>query len=231
MDEIEEPIGPILTFLLFASIYYLIRRGSGSYFINKGLLEIFVVAFLIVSGSSIVWISRYYMPHLTLNNFSGSILGRPIVLKDKDGFEWAVYNTGESLNPVHLKGKLMTVVVPWRQINLTGQNHVGKTFVRLAPLSFLPPVVHTFLINNKEDYNLDKIKFGRNSEEFRHKNFEIEDYEAEMDTLHSQINLRNDLLQGRNEIFEEQLEFAKKMSSGKRSIFDVFRRPKPESEE
>lgn len=220
---------PIFTFFFFAILYYVFRKDAGDYTINKGVIEIMAVAFAIISGQTVLWISRYYMSQVTVNGFSGSILGRPVLLKDAHNISWVIFNTGEFLEPFHGKGKLATLVVPRSQINRSGKNYVGLTFVRKTPIKNLPTVVHSFLVHNQKDYNLNVIYFGKYSEQFIHQNPEITDFEAQVQNLYSQVNMRDDLLEGRNDILIEHKKFAEEMTDSKSRWTDVFRR-KPEAD-
>jgi hypothetical protein len=186
------------------------------------LTEVFVVGFLLIAGQTVLWVSRYFMPHVAVNGFSGSILGRPVLRKDDREIIWCIFNTGESLEPFHFRGKIATLVVPYSQMNKAGRNYVGRTFVRRTPWKNLPHVVKTYLTNHSKDFNTDNIYFGVADEEFLHKNPDVENYEAYIEQLNRQINLRNDLLEGRNDELVEMKKFAEEMSGTKRRFFGLL---------
>ena len=207
-------------------IIYWFGKDWGDYQIKIVIVWIFIITFAIVSGQTIMWVSRYYMPHVTVNNFSGSILGKPVLLKDKIGILWAVINTGEYLEPFHSRGKLATLIVPWCQLHEAGRNYVGLTFVKRVPIEtkLIPPVVYSYLMHNKSDYTQAYVYFGKYSEQFIHENPKIVDIEAEFSALQAQINTRNDLLEGRNDALIEQKKFAEEMVGGGSSWWNIFKR-------
>lgn len=221
----NEDINMSVAFYLFIALIYIVFRfEAGEYSVNKGFFEVILVSCAIVSGSTLVWASRYSMPHVTVNGFSGSILGRPVLIKDNNDVCWAIFNTGVYLEPIHGKGKLATLIVPQEQLNLAGSNFVGLTFVKKTPPNFLPPVVYKFILRNSTDFNTTNIYFGKYSEEFEHQNPQISDFEIQIENLFGQINLRDDLLEGRNDALIEQKKFADQMTESRRSWTDIFRR-------
>jgi hypothetical protein len=211
-------------FIFVAIVYYFIRRSAGEYLVSKPIAEVFIIAFLVISSQTVLWISRYKMPHVTVNNFSGSILGRPIVLQDNYGIKWALFNTGEFLEPFHGRGKLATLVVPFNQLKRAGRNYVGMAFVRRTPLRFLPPIVNKYLRFQAIDYNLKNIFFGKFSEDFEHANPDITSYEEKISSLHSQVNFRDKLIEGNNDEIIEQIELGKKLSGQDDKWWKAFRR-------
>ena len=223
-DE-ELPYGSIFLFLLASAIYYFLFKNTGDVSISKPIVHIFLVALCILGGSSVVWISRYYMPHVTCNGHSGSIYGKPVRLVDNHGIAWNVFNTGDSMMPVYMRGKLCTLVVPVSQMNEANNYWVGKTFVKLAPLKALPSVIYRFLVRHSSDYNLDKVKYGFHAEEFVHQEPQIASYEAQIENLNSQINLRDDLIERRNDELIEMVEFGKSVSGIQGHWYD-FLKPK-----
>lgn len=183
-------------------------------------------------GSLAVWVSRYRMPHVTVNNFSGSILGRPVVVKDHEGIFWAIFNTGEYLQPIHHPGKIATLVVPYNQINQAGKNYVGRTFVRRTPFNGLPNIVKHYLTRHKKDFNTNDIFYGKFSEEFVHENPSITDYEQQIENLNTMVNLRDDLLEGRNDQLLDMVEFGKRVSGNQKHWWEAFKRsPTADKEE
>jgi hypothetical protein len=221
----------VFLFIFLAFIWYLIRQSSGYYYISKGLFEVIVVALIIIGGQTILWISRYYMPHITANGFTGSILDRPVLLKDKRDVIWAVFNTGESLEPFHFRGKLATIVLPYSQLHRAGRNFISKTFCRRTPFMKLPPVVYRYLQAHASEFNTDVIYFGKYSEEFAHADPDRVEHEAEIDNLNAQINLRDDLLEGKNDALIEQKKFAEEMTGSQRKWYEFFKRSKDADEE
>jgi hypothetical protein len=224
----------VFLFTLGCALYWLFRikiQHAGSYTITKPLVEISVVVLIYSLGQLTIWISRYSMSHVACNGFSGSILGKPVILKDNNQTFWCVFNTGEFLEPFHGAGKIATLIIPLNQLNEAGKNYVSRTFVKKSTFHRIPPVVYNFLIRNPDNYNTEEIYFGFYSEEFLHENPNLASLEQEITNLYDQLNLRQDLLEGRNDAFEEQMEFAKKMSGNKRSILDVFgRNPKADTD-
>jgi hypothetical protein len=240
MDFEERGIGMrVLLFIFVACLYFLIRRGHGDYYISKALTEIFVVAFLIISSQTVLWVSRYYMPHVTVNGLSGSILGRPTIIKGSGtrkgsglvSESWAVFNTGESLEPVHIRGKLATLIIPYSQLRRAGRNFVARTFVRKVPFHSVPPCVYSYLVHYSGDYNTENIFFGKFTEEFEADNPNIMDQEAHIQQLNTQVNLRGDLLEGRNDMLVEMKKFAEEMSGSRKKWFEIFKRSKEADEE
>lgn len=227
-------ITQVVFFVFFAILYYFFRnevQNAGDYTINQPIVEIFVIAFLIVSGQTVIWVSRYYMPHVTVNGFSGSILGRPVYLKDVYGFTWAIFNTGEYLEPFHGKGKLSTLIVPASSLRRSGRNYVSLTFVKRFNYLKLPNVVYSYLVENSNDYNTKVVYYGKYSEEFLHQDPQVSDHELQIESLNQQVNLRNDLLENRNDVLIEHKKFADELSGTKTGLFSFLRRKKTADEE
>jgi hypothetical protein len=230
----------VLLFVFGACIYYMVRRDAGDYYINKGIVEIFCAGFLMISSQTIMWVSRYYMPHVAVNGHSGSILGRPVVVKGS-GYkntnqetinpEWSIFNTGESLEPFHMRGKLSTLVVPTNQILRAGSNYIGRVFVRKVPFDSLPPEVYSYLVHHGSDYNKDVIYFGMYSEEFTFDNPDAIDHQSQVAKLNGQINFRNDLLEGRNDSLIEMKKMAEEVTGSNKKWYEALRRPKDADEE
>lgn len=225
--ETEDFTTKLVMLIFFAVLYFIFRakiQQAGDYSITKPIVEIFVVIFLIFTSQTVVWISRYYMPKVAVNNFSGSILGRPVVIKDRYDQSWALFNTGEYLEPFHGKGKLATLVIPLEHLRQAGKNFLGLTFVRIIPAKKLPPVVYSYLMHHSVDYNLQRVYFGKFTEEFQQDNPEAIDYELQIQSLQQQINLRDDLLEGRNDELVEMKKFAEEMSGSKQKWYEIFKR-------
>lgn len=217
----EEPVvfgRDFIIFGIFALIWYFVNQEAGFYTIKKPLFEIILVFLALVVGKLATWVSRYHMGWVATNNFAGSILGDPIVLKDAHGIRWAVFNTGVSLYPVPMQGKLATLILPFEQINKSGKNYVARTFVKRTPVRMIPPVVYKFLMHNKSNYNTTEVFYGKYDQEFMHENPKTADYEQREQDLFSQINLRGDLLEGRNDEFTEMHEFAKELTGQNKGI-------------
>jgi hypothetical protein len=220
---------PILIFIFFGVLWYLIRRSAGDYYISKGIFEVLALAFVLVASQAILWISRYYMPHVTVNGFSGSILGRPVLIKEvsldkkEEDIYYAVFNTGEFLEPFHGRGKLATLVVPWNQLNQAGRNFVGLTFVKKTPVRSLPPLVYRYLLRSGL-YNVENVYFGKYAEKFQHVDPKVALYEDQLENVQSQVNLRNDLIDDRNDVLAEQVKTAEELTHSKRSWLDFLRR-------
>lgn len=240
MDK-DEQLPKILVFIFAAIIYFVFRhyiQGAGQYGISKPIVEIFVIIFIYFSTSSIIWVSRYYMPHVAVNNFSGSILGRPIVinqqyrLKDKlVNFSFAVFNTGEFLEPFHGKGKIATLVVPFTQLKSVGRNWIGTTFVKKFPLKLLPPNVYNYLIHHKSEFNLENIYYGKYSEDFISSNPDVEMLEQQLEASYQHTNFLRDILERRNDDLIEMTELGKKLSGSEKPWYSAFIPSKSQSEE
>jgi hypothetical protein len=235
MSEIEQDnndnVMKFLMFVVLAIVYWYIRKDSGDYSLSKGIFEIIVVVFAWIAGQTVIWISRYNMPSVTVNNFSGSTLGYPVVVFGDDGQKWAIFNTGEYLKPFHGRGKLATLIVPANQVHSVGRNFVAKTFVQKINLNELPHQVYQYLKHYESDFNIEVVYFGKYDEPFIHKNPEVEDYESQIVRYNQQINIRNDLLEGRNDMLLESKRFADEMTGNKTTLLDIFKRKKESDEE
>lgn len=232
MEEENDTFINVIIFVFFAIIFYLAGEYFkwGFYTIKVSITWIFSVAFCMITGQTLMWISRYFMPHFTANGVSGSILGRPIRIRDKDGMEWAVFNLGECLEPFHFKGKISTAVCPWSQLNRAGRNYIAKTFMRRVLPGSIPSVVYNFLQHNKDDFNVKIIYYGKFDEEFLHKNPEISDYEDKIASLNTRINLDKDIIEGRNDVLVEMKKFADEMSGNGFSWTSIFKRKERQDE-
>ncbi len=224
-------VSKVIVFTLIGIVYYLIRRDSGEYYMSKPIMEILVFSFFVVAGQTILWWSRYYMPHVTVNGASHSILGRPIVLQDKDKSEWLVFNCGESLEPFHFRGKLGTLVVPKPSMKRAGRNYVGLPFVKRTPVLALPKVVSRYLFRNKDQYNIEKIMFGRYTEEFLIDNPQIPDFEDVRENLLTQINLLTRVIEGNNDHLLEMMEMARSITGEKKKWYQVFKKDEEKVQE
>jgi hypothetical protein len=210
-------------------LYYFIRRDAGDYYINKGIIEMTYLAFIPwLMTTAILWKARYQMFHVTVDGFSGSFMGTPPMVKDHK-IIYAIINTGESIDPVHVKGKLATLVIPRNQLNKVGNNLVGSTKVKKLPLHKLPRNVYRYVRDHETDFNIDNVYFGFYDRSFMHENPDLKQLEADLENIHALINEQDDLLEGKNDRLIEQMEFAKQIS-GKPSWIEMFRRP-PRSDE
>ena len=242
MKEDNKDFGvKILIFCFIGCVYYLIRKDSGDYYINKGIMEVLVIGCLILFSQTVMWVSRYYMPQVTVNGHTGSILGRPIVVKSSGVSrpgdsstiqkQYSVFNTGESLEPFHIRGKLSTLVVPKEQIHRSGQNYIGRVFVRKVQYESLPPEVYSYLQHHSGDFNTEVIYYGEYSEEYTFNNPDTIDYQAQITKLNSQINIRNDIIEGRNDLLVEMKKMAEEVSGSNKKWYEVLRRPEQRRED
>ena len=164
------------------------------------------------------------MGHITLNGFSGSILGRPDVVKDKKGIKWAIFNTGEYLDPIHGRGKLATCVVPLNQVKRVGRNYISSTLVQLKPFRLLPSFVNNYLRYESQRFNSTKVYFGYVDEEFAHVNPDFDDLQDKIDALESRVNSQRKIIEGKNDELIEQIELNKKITGNENPIFGFLRR-------
>ena len=202
----------VFVFLGLSALFYLATQDMGYLQIKHGFFWPCVVGALIISGQTIIWWSRYGMPKVVLNGFNGSIWGRPVPVRDNKGKLWAVFNTGVFKEPVHGKGKLATVIVPWNQLKKSGMNYHGSTLVQKKPFKLLPTFLFNYLRYNKENFNINKIYFGFVDEKFSHENPKFEDVQAEIESLNSLINSQRLKIEGSNDELIEQVELMKKVS-------------------
>lgn len=214
----------VLIFVGISIVFFLIMKGKGYVQIDYGLFWPLLVGCLILSGQTIIWWSRYQMPHLVLNGFSGSILGRPEPVRDKNGVVWAVFNTGEYLDPIHGRGKIATAICPWNQLNQLGKNYAGATLVNKTPFRLLPSFLNNFLRYNKDRFNIDKIYYGFVSEKFIHKNPKFDTLKEEIENLNSRINSQRKIIEGKNDELIEQIELNKKITGRENPLMGILRR-------
>ena len=216
--------------LLLTCLYLLYMKDKGDYLVNKGFVHVNVLFTMYVTGQSVIWASRYAMKQFGSNGHSGSILGKPVIIKDSNGINWAIFNTGESLDPIHMRGKLSTGIVPESQLNEAGGYYFCRTFTKKVPINFLPSKVTSYLKRHESLYNLKNIYFGKYSAEFIHENPDIMDYEELIEKKESEINMRNDMLEGRHEVILEMNEFAKELVGEKKGMFDFLKRSNQQDE-
>lgn len=212
----------IVIFLVCSVIFYLIMKDKGYISIKHGLFWPLAVGALLVSTETIKWWSRYRMPHLVLNGFSGSIWGRPDIVNDENGMKWAIFNTGEFKEPVHGRGKLATVIIPFNQLKCDGMNYHGSTLVKKTPFKILPSILFNYLRYNKERFNVEKIYYGYVDEDFVHQNPDFADLEAEIEALNTRINSQRLTIEGNNDELIEHMELMKKLNQP--SLIDRLRR-------
>lgn len=200
------------------AVWILIRRGAGEYFVKKALLEVGVILLLIFAGEYAFWFFRYYMPHVTANGFCGSIGARPYVVGD-----YAIFPCGEVYEPFHLQGKLHTLVVPKKHVLRSGRNFISLIQVKKTPMIQLPEEVHRFLYHNQEKFNIAQIYYGEYTEEFRHENEVLPDFEEERANLRKQINMRNRIIEGDNDMLVEVMKTARELGqeSGWRKFIPI----------
>lgn len=207
----------IAFFIAVATIYYFLRKPSGDYSIQKPVVEVAVILLFWSLSSFWIWISRYNMPHVTSNNFNGSILGRPVVLKDINSVEWLVFNTGDHLEPIYGPGKLATLILPKNGTYRAGKNYVSRTFVSKTPINFLPPIVFRYLYHNQNNYNTENIFFGKFAEESIDENKDTPKYEHLIQNLNSQVNERDKIIERDNDTLVEMKKMAEEVTGQKQS--------------
>lgn len=225
MKKDDNVVPKIFVVILLICIWYLIRRNSGEYYINKGLFEILIVSFLYFTGEYLIWMFRYYRPHVCVNGFSGSIEGRPRIEGD-----YAIFACGYTDKPIAISGKLATLVVPKDHIKKAGRNYVGLTYVKWWPLLNLPHQVSHFLYHHEDQYNTQNIFFGYYSEEFLKANEKLPKMIREKTNYERLINERDRFIEGDDDLLIEKMKTAKEL--GQDSIFGRFlsRRKKEDDE-
>jgi len=215
----------LLLMILIMGVWYLIRRNSGDYIINHGLFEILLFWTLYASGEYILWRSRYFMSFVVCTGHSGSVGERPDVVGD-----YAIFACGEVYDPVHVRGKISTLVLPKKSIVRAGRNYISRVFVKKYPILSLPPEVHRYLYRRSNDFNIYNIYFGRWSEEFilEHKE-DIPEFEEEVSNLCQAINKRDRIVEGDDDLMIEKIEAYKKLAESK-PAFPFFGGRKKEEE-
>lgn len=221
----EESVTKWVFIILIMLIWYWFRKDAGDYYIHKPKFEILCALALYYATEFVIWKGRYYMSQVCVNNFSGSILGRPIP-KGK----YAIFNCGEVIDPIHFRGKIATLVVPKDQLRKAGRNYVGLTFVKKTPLLLLPTVVHRFLYHHESEYNLDNVYFGEYSEKFLEANEELPDYEEEKLNMQKQLNVRDRMIEGDDDLMVEKVKTAGEMR-GDKPWWSFMKRKKDDDDE
>lgn len=220
IDEDPDSMVNILLMLGGLTIYYLFRKNSGEYYINKGLFEAIIIFTLIVTAQTSFWWSRYKMPKVCVNGFNGSIGKRPFPCG-----EFFVFATGETFDPIHLEGKLATLVVPKRSVKRVGNSYVGSVKVQRWPLMELPPFVTDYIMNNKDKYNTQVVYFGEYTEEFEQKNYEtISEKDAKIKKLQRINNEFSQLISNQDDVLEEKINVARKLAGKEKKKFSLFQR-------
>ncbi len=221
-------IVPRWAYIAFGLIlYYLFRRNSGEYFINKALFEIIIFCLLYFASEFSFWYYRYFMPHVVTNNFTGSIGGRPVPVGD-----YFIFQCGEVFDPIHLKGKLATLVVPKNHMVRAGKNYMSRVFVQKRTLVQFPEIIQRYIYHHSDNFNINNMFFGEYTEEFLHINEELPEYLEERANFNKQINIRNRMIEGDNDLLVEQMETARELGEkSKFSGFLPFKKKKVEDEE
>lgn len=213
----------LLIMILGACVWYLLFKDTGDYTHNKAITQIFIVFFLYFVGEAVFWNARYHMPQVTVNGLSGSFNHRPVVVGD-----YAIYSLGETIKPVYVSGKLSgepTLIVPVAHIKRAGKYHVGLTFVKITPLLNLPKHVFKYLFAHQRDFNIDDIYFGKYTEEFTQNHIdELPDIESLTENFNRQINERDQIIEGNDDIILEKVKFAREVTKEKKPILNVFKR-------
>lgn len=216
---------------LALGIYWFIRKDAGDYRVKKCTFEVIVALFVLSMGQAAFWISRYYMSRVTVNGFNGSILGVPVIIKDKTGVDWAIFNTGNCQYPVPMRGKLATLVVPLCQLHQVGSNFIGTVFARRTPFRSLPNQVYLYLVHNKQDYNLTNVFFGYYNELLQSEDPELMDLHQILADKESQLNQRDDIIEGRFDTLVEIKKFADELTGNNFSLGKLLRRKKTADDE
>lgn len=233
MKEQNLGIGLKVALFAFIAIIYLFFRRDGNPIVwPPGYTEVFVIILIWIASETVIWVSRYKLSQVTVNGSHGSFLGEPIEITDKSSNVWCIFGLGESLYPFPTKGKIETLVVPKVQLNKAGNNWVGLTFVKKTPLTYLPNEVFSFLMRAEDKYNLNNIFFGFCDVGFVHQNPDSHDLQSENEQLTNQLNTRDAMLEGRNDVYVDQLEFARELAGqDKKPFFGLFQRNKKADEE
>lgn len=201
------------------------------YIVNRGFFQVILILLFWSASQATLWWGRYRMPVMVSNGAHGSILGEPRRIQDRNGTVWCIFNTGESLEPVHIRGKLSTIIVPETQLNKMKDNFVCKTLTKKYHVNWLPENVSTYLKRSGDRYNLNNIYFGYHAEKLNHVDVRMIADDAEVEHRESDINLRNDSLEGRYDHILEAKTLAKKLVGSDNAFMNIFRRKKQENDE
>jgi len=182
------------------------------YFINQGLFIAIILSSACIIGYSIIWISRYFMPHVAVNGCCGSTDGPPVCIKDHNEKEWLIFNLGDSHYPTPMRGKLGTLVVPKLLMRHEGRHWVGTVFAQRTPFKRLPPALFSYLYHNSSDYNTKEVFFGQ----YTTGDFALlSSVDLHRDEIISDLNIRYNsrqkLLEGDHEDIEELIETGKEV--------------------
>ena len=220
-----------LLILLAAVIYAIVRRNAGQYYVNKGLQEEIIFFLFFFSSLYMFWFFRYWMPHVTCHNFSGSIGRDPYVVG-----KYCIFPCGEVFEPVHMKGKLHTLVLPKAHVKKVGRNFIAPNYVKKTPLLNLPEDVHRFIYRRPEEFNMDIIFAGEYTEKFIKDHSDplaveetLPDFIEEKENLNRRVNIRNRMIEGDNDLLVEQMKAAREL--GEDSPWRKFLPKKREKEE
>lgn len=219
-----------IAFVLFLVIVYFIRRKSGDYIVNHGLMECFIILFFVVLGSSYLWKGRYDTAQFVSNGITGSIVGDPVVLQDEDNVKWALFNLGEIFKPFHIRGKLASVIVPYAHVNNSGASRVCKTFTQPVNFKSIPSVVYRYMSMRETDFNTENVWYGVYSAEFVHKDPKSPNYLKQIDNLRIGINEREDIINDKFDLMVTGKKFADELE-GKQPWYKFLKRNKSADEE
>jgi hypothetical protein len=185
------------------------------FFINQGLFLAMIGTLIVLLGISCVWISRYYMPHVTVNGVGGSIEGPPTKIKDTQGRIWQIHKLGASKYPIPLPGKLGTLVVPDDLMKKAGARYVGLVRASKLPFKKLPPSVFNYIYHHKDGidgFNVKNVWFGKYTPADLRRITEVNlRRDEELHDLYSRYNSRQKLLEGDHEDIEELIETARRI--------------------
>lgn len=221
----------VIAFYIYAGAKWLFVDLK--YYFPYAIVHVVAVLWFISIGTGIIWRSRYRGHHVTVNGVSGSIYGPPEYVPDPSmgkGFHWAVFNLGFSMLPP-LRGKLGTLVVPADQLYVAGKNYVGLTLAVRWPLGLVPNRVNFFLRQNEGDYNLNKIYFGKYSQQFIDNSGQEKDLNEQIKAKDSLINVLQKANENKFDGFEEIKEFADRMTGNKFSLKKFVGKVTKEDEE
>jgi hypothetical protein len=223
----KKQITTILIFIVVA-VWIYIRKDAGTYAIQKYAVELFVVYALYITGEYFVWNGRYKSPSVTCNNFTGSTALRPEIIG-----EYCVFATGAVYNPelfFAFPGKLATLILPVKCVTKVGRNYVSKVYARRVTPTRVPVEVYRHILKHKDKYNSEEVWFGNWTEDYilNHKDT-VPKYDEEVSNLRDEVNKRNLLLEGQNEMILEEVSTAHDIAEKRRGLPFIVK-PKKEEE-
>lgn len=218
----------IFVLLLLGLVLYFVNRDSPPMYMAVWLFWVWVVGSAFMLEQAVTWNSRYGMPKFVSDGISGSMYNDAspklvdYTFRMKDGtiktVKYAVFNLGECTEPIHLKGKLATAIVPFDSLTYlsTGKHWITATKTKRFPMRNLPLSVSTFLSRNQEHYNTKEVYFGVYSQPFIDKNPELPDFEAQLEALENKNLFLTRHLEGKNNDINEIVETAREVSGSKK---------------